>query len=48
MLIANKERTDYDFLLLMRISIIQIIYCAFKNLQDITRFIKKERLINGS
>ena len=48
MLIANKERTDYDFLLLMRISIIQIIYCAFKNLKDITRFIKKERLINGS
>ena len=32
MLIANKERTDYAFLLLMRISIFQIIYCAFKNL----------------
>lgn len=48
MLIANNDRSDYDFYLLLEISMIKIIYCAIKNLKDIARFMKKERLINGS
>lgn len=47
-LIKDEIRNDYDFNIWLKISIIQILFCLFKNLGDVISFFKKERLTNGS